>query len=1259
MRDNDVAVIGLSFRLPQATDWDSLIDLLEHGRDTVRPMPPARARVTRLRTGPDDRHGGWLDDIADFDYRYFGISRAEAEQIDPRQRLTLQLAVDAVGNAGYSPESLRGARAAVLVAAHGGPHPGLYDQLAPSDQCNGTAFTGSLHAFAAGRVAYHLDLRGPTFTVDTACSSFLVALHEARAKVARGEVDLALVGGCQLVLGQPSRRVDNPVGLGVESATDRCRPFDIAADGAGFGEGGGFVVLKRLSDAVADGDNIHAVLHGSAINSDGGRSNGITSPSPSAQAEVIVAAWQAAGISGADVDYVEAHGTGTRIGDPIEIQGLTEAFGTASRTSAAVVSSVKGTFGHLSGMAGFAGLMRVIAQFRVGKVFPTPHFTAPNPLLGLDGELVEIAGGDRCSDDRPLLAGISGFGLSGTNAHVVVGAPPTGPEADEVARPRLIVLSARDEAGLTAHLHRTRAAIAGTTGLNSIADVLMYGREQFRYRFSCVADDVADLCDRLDRAVAGAPGSVPGAPPAVVLALGDVRDVGHDAIRQHCRDLPGFARVRDEAAGHIPPQQWTAAQRYVVWTAGLCTVLADLGIAARLVLSHGAGTAAARWLRGEQALATSLDEADALTGAPAPDPARLAAALSGTQERLVIDLAGAGALSELLRATGAAPVTGTCLELARTLFQTGHQLNWTAGFGRPASRRRELPVAPPVSETCWPATVVPTAHQADVEAEPEAVVTAAAPRSVAEVVLVIAGEVLKEPGLSLQDDFFDLGGNSLNGSQLINRVNQHFGTELDVLDLLDSPDLEAFAHLVEQESPAVAKPAAVSSRGAGPLSGQQAAIWAAIELEEESAAYNVPAAFLLAEAPDPGWLADRLTALVNRHPMLRTSLEVSGDGVRQVVHPAAPVTVTELDLDLSAHDRATGREPLLAALGRLNGRPLSPYGAAHARFELVRAQFRDGPQHVLLLTFHHLFFDGWSWRIVLDALGDARLPGPDREYLGYVASQQGMLDSPRGEELVGFWSDYLRSAPDLALPWDHGSDAPGLVHDDGHLPLSLPADIVDALREIAREARVTMQMLLLTAWSALLWRIGAARDLCVSMPVAGRLHEDEGTVGCYVNTVLVRVAVKPGDSFRDLLGRVKESSLRALAHADLPADRVLRLTVPAGGKPIVTTMFDYQSGFVPMRRLGTQGPAVELLDTVPVGAKYPLNLTCIEYGHELRARLEFSGAQLRPETAARWLDDYREALVRVTDLGIHADLFEIVGAQRDSHSPIPLPDFQF
>ncbi|MER6331982.1 condensation domain-containing protein [Streptomyces sp. NPDC001034] len=1240
-----LAVIGVAFEFPEAADWAALTALLRGGGHTMRPMPERRVQATGLTPTPEDRAGGWIEDVTGFDHRYFGLSRAEAQLIDPRQRRMLQLAVRAIGAAGYAPGELAGTNTAVLVGGYGAPHPSLFNLLPPEEQRGGPATTGSLHAYAAGRISYHLDLRGPAQVVDTSCSSFLVALHEARWKLARGESDLALVGGYELVLGPvPRHGAAADDGLGVLSGTGRCRPFDTAADGTMHGEGGGFVLVKRLSDALRDGDTVHAVIRGSAVNQDAGRSTGLTAPSPAAQGEVVAAAWRDADVTPADIGYVEAHGTGTRIGDPIEIQGLAAAFG-PDFAGVRPMSSVKANLGHLGCMASFAGLVRVLAQFRAGEIFPTAHFTAPSDLLALDGTPLRIA--DRAEPwpaaRGPRIAGLSSFGLSGTNAHMVIeqGRAVSDRADAEPAAERPVVLSAPTEQGLREQLRALRDVVATDVDgfdLAAASETLTVGREHFAHRYGVAVRDSAELLDRLDAALHGRGDTVPEpSAGALVLAVGDLADADLAEVRRRAAAQPRFADVVAAAEAHLAADGWNAAQRALVALVGAQAVQAAAGLVPDLVLAHGLGKAAVR-VAGGAPLVAELD-ALAELGPPVapPDAAALDTALAARGEHLlVLDLAPGSALSTLLagRATAVAdsPVAALC-----QVYGRGRDLDWRAALGRAPRRRVELPSAALAEEHCWPRTAEAAPAAAPVPVSVS--VSESVPGlGIEETVLAFARDVLKEPGLAPSDDFFDAGGNSLNGSQLVARLNERYGTEIEVLDLFDLADLAALAEYVAEQASMEGEPAAAmvvpeapavarAAPDSGPLSGEQTAIWAADRLDPDTGAYNVPAALLLDRPAEPDDLAAQLAALVRRHPMLRTHLRDTDDGPRQDVVPRerAHIPLDRLDWDLTAHTAADGHEALLARLRDEVARPLDPYAQLPARHQLIRVRFADAERDVLLLTHHHLFVDGWSWRILFADLAEGPGDSGTRTFLDHVDEQRALLDSPKGEELTAFWSRYLAGAPQVGLP--------GAAGTGGRAELPLDDRLVSRVRELATAERCTPHMVLLAAWIALQWRITGEHDITVAVPAAGRAAADEPIVGNYANTLVVRVEVRPDEPFAALLAAVREASLTTLAHQGLPTDRIRRLAHPGSARPLAATMFGFNSDVEALRALAGGGPGVELLDVGQGAATFPVQLSVLEYGAQLRATAQYAPGGPAGDSVRGWLDDYRALLDRLAAQG--------------------------
>jgi len=432
--DDPIAVVGIGCRFPGGGagalgDPESFWSFLLAGGDGIGEVPRQRwaafddgSPTSAEALASVTRAAGVLPDVAGFDAAFFGISPGEATAMDPQQRLLLEVAWEALEHAGHPPASLRGSRTGVFA----GLSATEYAHLTTADLSRVDAWTatGAAHSIAAGRISYLLDLRGPSLAVDTACSSSLLAVHLATGSLRRRESDLALAGGVNLLLSPVITMTFDAAGG--TSPDGRCRPFDASANGMVRGEGCGVVVLKRLADARRDGDRVLAVIMATAVNSDG-RSNGLVAPSAAAQRDVLRAAHTAAGGHPGQVDYVEAHGTGTPLGDPIEAQALGQALGAGRPPGRPLlIGSVKGNIGHLEAAAGVAGLIKTVLALAHRQIPATPHFTAPSPHARLAELGLAVAARATPWPANPWAptAGVSAFGFSGTNVHVVLTAAP-------------------------------------------------------------------------------------------------------------------------------------------------------------------------------------------------------------------------------------------------------------------------------------------------------------------------------------------------------------------------------------------------------------------------------------------------------------------------------------------------------------------------------------------------------------------------------------------------------------------------------------------------------------------------------------------------------------------------------------------------------------------------------------------------------------------------------------------------------------------
>ncbi|MFC4894099.1 beta-ketoacyl synthase N-terminal-like domain-containing protein [Streptosporangium amethystogenes subsp. fukuiense] len=586
-----VAIVGIGCRLPGADGPERLWRLLADGVDAVGTVPGERAARHPGWREPGVGEGGFLPDVEGFDPAFFTVNAREAEAMDPQQRLLLEVAHESLQDAGLRLADLAGSQTGVFAGISSGDflvhsfspglaetEPGLYTP------------TGVAHSVAANRISYVFDLHGPSMAVDTACSSSLVAVHQAVTALRTGQCDTALAGGVNAILSPD-------IGLcfrtaGVLAPDGRCKSFGAGADGMGRSEGAVMVTLRRLGDALAAGDRIYALILGGAVNSDG-RTNGLMSPSAPAQVRLLRAACRAAGVDPGDVGYVEAHGSGTRLGDLMELRALSEVLGTAPRRAALRVGSVKSNLGHLEAAAGAAGLAKAALALFHGALPASLHATDLAEDFDWSGGGLRVQRSLESWTGR--LAGVSSFGFGGTNAHLILQAPPErrtpvtpagvtarrsredregGPFAKTRSYPpaavshprRYLPLSAHTHAGLRELVVRWRAALDDPE-LDLVAACHTAGerRDHHAYRVGVTGADAAELSRELDRALTDLTAATPGgaAPGGLALVFADEPGAG-------------------TAAAH----------------ADLAAELRRAGVRPDLVIGHGAGEVAAARYRG-------------------------------------------------------------------------------------------------------------------------------------------------------------------------------------------------------------------------------------------------------------------------------------------------------------------------------------------------------------------------------------------------------------------------------------------------------------------------------------------------------------------------------------------------------------------------------------------------------------------------------------------------------------------------------------
>ena len=498
-----IAIIGISCRLPgNVMNLDDLWSLLSEGRDAIGTLPAWRWDIERYEEETQKRinQAGILEDIDLFDAPFFNISPKEAKMMDPQHRILLETVWHALEDAGIAPDSLKKQLIGVYIGSTGADYKNLIVKTDNDENINPYFVLDTASSVLAGRVAYFLGTQGPAETIDTACSSSLVALSEACASLLSGQTSMAIAGGVNVIL-----YPENSIGLmraNMLSPTNRCRTFSEDADGYVRGEGCGVVILKRLSEALKDNDQIHAVIDGFAINQDGA-SSGLTVPNLTAQRDLIEAALSRAQLTSDSIDYIEAHGSATELGDPIEVGAINEVFGKKERPRALYLGSIKSNIGHLEAAAGIGGLLKVIVSLKKQEIPRNIHLKALNPKLDCDVTPIEIVLKNTKWHrfGKPRCAGVSSFGFSGTNAHVILEEAPASlsrENLDSLPHEQLFVLSAKKLESLERLIMAYADYLEHTSDpLADICYTASVGRMHFNYRIALIVKDTQDLLKQL------------------------------------------------------------------------------------------------------------------------------------------------------------------------------------------------------------------------------------------------------------------------------------------------------------------------------------------------------------------------------------------------------------------------------------------------------------------------------------------------------------------------------------------------------------------------------------------------------------------------------------------------------------------------------------------------------------------------------------------------------------------------------------------
>ena len=1069
-----VAIVGIDCILPDSCGADEFWQELQFERDHLKDFPAERSKFAESylrwigKPVPPLRRGNYLPAVSDFDYRFFNITPKEAAMMNPNQRLLLQTVYHAFQDAGISAEQLKGSDTGIYIGYIGDYDGSFYSRIVNDTQPD-ISSTGSLASMNAGRIAYLFDLHGPAVMIDTACSSSLVAIYQAYRAIQRCECRMAIAAGVRTVL-----LPDSTQSTGIESSDGITRTFDKDADGTGIGEGAAAILLKPLHEAIKDHDRIYAVIRGGAVNQDG-TGIGLTAPNVNAQISLYKAAWRDAGIDPQQITYIEAHGTGTKLGDPIEIRGLQTALRCYTEENGfCAVGSVKSNYGHLYDCAGIISVIKTALMLKHRTIVPTINYHAPNPEIELQDSPLYIASALKSwkPKDGKRIAGVSAFGFSGTNCHLVL---------EEYAE------TAPDPVPADGQMHLFTASAKSKTALWNLLDsyrILAFRLQETELSALCTSTQL-DRSHELYRA------AIP------------VQSV--EELREKLELLCDY-RIADEKISPYKGIYFGMAEQ--IETEPLAADITAL--AQQYVTQKEIGFEALYYHRVKHRMKLPLYPFDRLH---------------------------------------------CCITIPEP---SAEKLQFTAK-------------APAMPERKVSLTGDPNHRYSETE------------RYLAD----IFAEKMGYDSLSVQDDIYALGGDSITAYHIVNRINTDRGTALTMADILEQRTIRNIAALIDSSTTAAHSQYTIQKAPEAecyPLSYAQQRMYFLYLMAPDSTAYNMPFLMHIHGALDTARIEQACRKMIALHDVFRTHFEVrNGTAVQWVSENAAPEFV---------HLNGIPDDETLQSLSQ-------PFDLSKdVLMRIFLFHIKEGEEYAVLIDMNHISADGSSLGIMISEL-NALYEGQTIEksavqYTDFAVWQRN-LDLDVHEQ---YWLNRMRDLPDYELPIDHPRS--NMKTESCEIcGFRLSDACGQLLHKRCNEMHISVFALLFAVYQASLAAFADTEEVVTGTPISGRTAiETQDMVGMFVNVLPLRTFVSLDKPFSEFAQQVHIAILEMLEHQDYPFDRMvekMQLKREEGRNPVYDTVFALQNMRIPEFR--AEGLQTELINTDRI-SKFDLTAEALMYtGH--------------------------------------------------------------
>lgn len=1166
----DIAVIGMAARLPMAENIDMFWKNLIKGKDCVDDFPKSRQKDADIfaelvginKQSKEYNNGSYFEEVDKFDYNFFRISPKEASLMSPEQRIFLETVWQAVEDAGYGNDRLKSSCTGIYFGYSADAlfdYKRLIEKVDPELLID--ALPGNLSSIIPSRISYLLDLKGPSICIDTACSSSLVAVHLACKALRNMECDVAIAGSVKINL----LPVKSSKKLGIESSDGRARTFDDSADGTGMGEGVAAVILKPLNRALRDGDNIYAVIKGTAANQDG-NCIGITAPNAMAQRDVIIAALEDAGIDAQTISYIEAHGTGTELGDPIEIDGITRAYRKyTNKKQFCAIGSVKTNIGHLDCASGIIGLIKSVLALKNKKLPPILHFKTPNRKIDFEASPVYV--NSELSDwnnDFPRRCGVSAFGLSGTNCHIILEEAPQNDSDEQIEeiKTNILTLSAKNENSLKQLVIKYKELIKGNTAIN-VSDMCYSantGRWHYNIRLALVFVNKEELSAAFDKLI-------------------------NQGIKTYAENGIYFSGKATEHKSE--PSAFDEVAAVSMDEVLNNTFIIDRGVLSNLCKAYVSGNEIDFNLiyRNNTAKRIRLPE------------------YPFERKRCWINMPESSTIAVTDRIIQAMQQDSNLMEQIKKLIENQKYEN-------------EI-----LSDSC-------KEYDESLAKGKSSKLLGKEDGIYSDTEILIGNIWCKALGydeININDDFYELGGDSIIAIQIANEYKKCTGIKIDVENIMEYCTISSLSWFLDNNDRSKKEAQVQNIMRAGereyyPLSSAQKRMYILNKFEGIGNSYNMPMAISIEGSLDIDRLKGAVKEIVNRHDAFRMSFHIKDN---------IPVMVVAKEVEFEIDEVDCSGEEQLPILLKTFVKPFDMQKAPLFRAKIIKIA---DMKHILFVDMHHIVTDGMS-SVIFDKelvqlyLGK-ELKEPNVQYADYAVWQNMQLNSENIKKQERYWlKRFEGEIPVLELPTDF--QRPSIQSFEGdRVIFEADNDLSERIIKLSEKTGTTLYMVLMSTYKVLLSKYTGQDEIIVASPITDRKMEElENVIGMFVNTVVLWSNPSSEKTFLQYLLEVKQIAVEAFANSDYPFEDLINkvnIKRDMSRTPLFDTMLTLQN--TEKLKLETEGLKFGQIGFENNISKFDLNLNIsvqnFEDGKKIKFDMEYCTKLFKRETVERLIKHF-------------------------------------